>query len=90
MHPCVIPNAITPCNKSQSCSRRNFNSEWYRAIDFGGIYGYLNPIPPKIRKGLPRFNGMKGESAKKHLKKFLEMIENYEVDHEDVIMRLFL
>lgn len=90
MHPCIVSNAIMPIELPQSCNRRNFNITMYRAINFGVFYGYPNPIPPEIRKGLPKFSGEKSESAEKHLQRFIELIEDYEVDHEDVIIRLFV
>lgn len=90
MHPCMFPSAIVVCNQLQSGCKRIFNSKRYRSINFYGIDGYPNVIPPKIRDKLPKFNGTKCESTNKHLQEFKNLMDDYEVHHEVIIMRLFV
>lgn len=60
------------------------------AINFGNICGYPNVVPPKIRDKVPKFNGEGSKSTRKHLEEFIDMMGYYELDCEDVVMKLFV
>lgn len=62
----------------------------YKAISFDNICGYPNVMPPKIRDKIPKFSGEKSESANEYLQEFVDVIGEYEIDFEDVVMRLFV
>ena len=47
-----------------------------------------HPYPPKFLEYLPLFVGEDHIIAEKHLGAFLNVIENLEIMHEDVVMRL--
>lgn len=68
----------------------NFSTERYKAISFDKICGYPNIVPPKIRDRIPKFNGEKAESISKHFQEFVDMMGDYELDFEDVVMKLFV
>jgi len=90
MHPCEVSSAKIYSSQSQQCNKRSFNIDRYKPINFSGICGYPNALPPKIRFFLPKFNGIKDESAERHLQQFMNVIDDFEIDHEDVVMRLFV
>jgi len=71
-------------------SKKTFFIEKYKALNFKGISGYPNIIPNKIRKCLPKYSGSNSKSANRHLQIFCNLIEDYEVEAEDVVMRLFV
>lgn len=75
-------------NVTIPCNTQIFSTERYRALNFDGIVGYPKLIPPEMRDKLPIFSGMKHESKKMHLKKFSNLIDDYELDDEDVVIRL--
>lgn len=43
-----------------------------------------------MRKRLPKFDGNNAISCEDHLRSFLDMMSDYEVEAEDVIMKLFV
>ena len=43
-----------------------------------------------MRKGLPKFFGNNAITCGDHLRSFLDMMSDYEVEAEDVIMKLFV
>lgn len=90
MCPCMFPSATMVYNQPLSCNKGNFNTRKQRVINFSGINGYPNDIPSDIRDKLPKFSGIKSESTRKHLQESNNLIDDYEVDHEDMIMRLFV
>jgi hypothetical protein len=50
---------------------------------------HLHPYPPYFVEYLPHFTGESHVSAKKHLEAFENFIDNLEIVHEDIVMRLF-
>jgi hypothetical protein len=64
--------------------------ERYRQIDFNGIQGYPNPISNDLRNAIPKFLGNGTESAERHIINLKNVIEDFEEDHEDVFMKLFV
>ena len=51
---------------------------------------YLNSYPFDFFEYLPRFTGEDHVTAEKHLGAFEYFVDNFEILHEDVVMRLFL
>ena len=49
----------------------------------------LNDMPQDYLKILPRFNGENEIDAQKHLEVFCAFAENFNVEHLDVVLRLF-
>ncbi|XP_059068480.1 uncharacterized protein LOC131858989 [Cryptomeria japonica] len=52
--------------------------------------GYPNRVPIEIRDRLQKFDKNNAISAEEHLKSFGDMINDYEIAHEDIIMKLFV
>ena len=50
---------------------------------------HLNPYPPNFFEYLPWFSGEDNVSAEKHLECFHNFNDNFEIVHEDVVLRLF-
>lgn len=50
---------------------------------------HLNPYPLDFFEYLPQFSGEDHVSAEKHLGAFENFIDNFEMVHEDVVLRLF-
>lgn len=59
-------------------------------MNFVGIPGYPNSIPLNVIKVLPKFSGENFESAYQHARNFSDLMCDYGVEDEDVIMRLFI
>ena len=70
--------------------RRHVQLEGYRQICFDGIPGFPNPIPQEMRKRLPKFAGNNVVTCEDHLRSFLDMMSDYEIEAEDVMMKLFV
>ena len=49
----------------------------------------LHAYPPNFIDYLPLFNGGDHVAAKKHLEAFEIFIDNFQIMHEDVVMRIF-
>ena len=49
----------------------------------------LHPYPPNFFKYLPLFTGEDHVIAEKHLEYFRNFIDNFEIVHEDIVMRIF-
>lgn len=54
-----------------------------------GLPQILNDMPRDYLKILPRFNGDNDTEAQKHLEVFCAFTENFNVEHLDVVLRLF-
>ena len=50
----------------------------------------LNEMPQGYLKVLPRFNGEHNTAAQKHLEVFCAFAEDFNVEHLDVVLRLFV
>ena len=70
--------------------RRPIQLEGYRKIWFDGILWFPNPIPQDMRKRLHKFAGNNAITCEDHLRSFLDMMSDYEVEVEDVIMNFFV
>ena len=79
-----------PYQPKNDLQRRPVQLEGYRQIFFHGIPGFPNPIPQEMRKRLPKFAGKNAITCEDHLRSFLDMMSDYEVEAEDVMMKLFV
>jgi hypothetical protein len=50
---------------------------------------HLHPYPPYFVEYLPHFTRENHISAEKHLEAFVNFVDNLEIVHEDIVMRLF-
>lgn len=66
-----------------------FKNRLFGAINFEGILGYPNHVPEVVRDCLPKFTSFGEQSAKDHLQKFVDLIDDHNITHEDVLMTLF-
>lgn len=57
---------------------------------FVGITGYSNPLPNDIRNVLVRFFGNNAISGEDNLRSFNNMMDDFQVESEDVMMKLFM
>ena len=79
-----------PYHPKIDLQRRPVQLEGYRKICFDGIPSFPNPIPQEMRKRLPKFVGNNAITCEDHLRSFLDMMSDYEVEVEDVIMKFFV
>ena len=63
--------------------------EKYKKISFIGIPGFPNPISNDLREKVIKFLGNNDMTGEENLRKFMDMLNDYEVEHEDVVMKLF-
>lgn len=70
--------------------RRPINVDLYRPLYFDGIIGHPNHVPIESRDKLHKFVGNNVISAEENLQSFGDIINDYEIAHEDVIMKLFV
>jgi hypothetical protein len=60
-------------------------------LSFATFLDYPHELPAhKWLKCIPFFAGQLGESVEELLDKFLEVVIDFEVEHEDVVMRMFV
>jgi hypothetical protein len=60
-------------------------------LSFVAFPDYPHDLPAhKWLKRIPLFAGRLGESVEEHLDKFLQVVSDFEVEHEDVVMRMFV
>jgi hypothetical protein len=50
---------------------------------------HLNPYPHDLFEYLPRFSGEGDVTAEKHMEAFETLIDQFEIIHKDVVMRMF-
>lgn len=65
-------------------------NERYKKLIFFGIPDYPNVFPDEIRKKLPKFTGNNVITCEEHLKIFMDVIDDYNVEPDDVVMKLFV
>jgi hypothetical protein len=53
------------------------------------LSSFLHSYPPRFVDYLPTFSGKDNTIGEKHLSAFQDFIDNLEILHEDIIMRLF-
>ena len=64
--------------------------EKYRQISFAGILGAPHPISFDLRDKVVKFSGNNDVTREEHLRIFIDMLNDYEVEHEDMVMKLFV
>ena len=77
-------------NAKTKLRKRPIHLKWYRELCFDGIPRYPNFIQQELRKRLPKFSNNNAITCEDHLRCFLDMMSNYEVELEDVILMLFV
>ena len=70
--------------------RRSIQLEGYRHICFDGTPRFPNPILQEMRKRLPKFSRNNVITCEDHLRSFLDIMSDYEVEAKDVIMKFFV
>ncbi|KAH9292578.1 hypothetical protein KI387_042238, partial [Taxus chinensis] len=51
---------------------------------------YPNAVPQYVRNRIPKFQGNNAITGDQHLKLFINMMEDFEIEHEDVYIKLFI
>ena len=64
--------------------------EKYRHMSFVGILGAPHPISFDLKDKVVKFSGNNVVTSEEHLIVFIDMLNDYEVEHEDVVMKLFV
>lgn len=62
----------------------------YRQISFLGITGFPHPISFDLRDKVVKFSRNDVVTGEEHLRIFIDMLDNFEVEHEVVVMKLFV
>lgn len=90
-HVPVFPYEMSNTNVQPMLSHhRVFFSERYKPLNFDGIQGFPNPVPIGVKEQLSGFNGKRSESTQQYLQEFFELMEDFEINQEDVFMKLFV
>ena len=64
--------------------------ETYRQMSFVGILGAPHPISFDLRDKVVKFSGNNVVTSEENLRIFIDMLNDFEVEHEDVMMKLFV
>ena len=64
--------------------------EKYRQMSFIGIPGAPHPISFDLRDKFFKFSRNNFVTSEGHLRVFIDMLNDFEVEHEDVVMKLFV
>ena len=64
--------------------------EKYRQISFVGIPSFPHPISFDLRDKVVKCSGNNVVTSEEHLRVFIDMLNDFEVEHEDVVMKLFV
>lgn len=64
--------------------------EKYRHMSFLGIPSFPHPISFDLRDKVVKFSGNNVVTGEEHLRIFIDMLNDFEVEHEDVVMKLFV
>ena len=59
-------------------------------MSFVGIPGAPHPISFDLRDKVVKFSRNNDVIGEDHLRVFIDMLNDYEVEHEDVVMKLFV
>lgn len=62
----------------------------YRQIDFTRIQGYPNAIRNELRNVIPKFLGSSAITGEDHIKAFQNIMDNFEDENEDVVMKMLI
>ncbi|XP_057851725.1 uncharacterized protein LOC131061889 [Cryptomeria japonica] len=83
-------NGIMKNQRKHHVGRQALIIERYRQLDFTGIVGYPNQITNDLRLSIPKFSRNGVDSAEKHVINVKNIIEEFEIPHEDVFMKLLV
>ena len=75
---------------SQGFQKKPIFMERYRQIYFLGILRCPNEIPKNLRDKVSNFVGNNAIICEQHLRDFFDLLNDYEVEHEDVVMKIFV
>jgi hypothetical protein len=71
--------------------RVGYRFSTYDPLSFVAFPDYPHDLPAgKYLKRFPRFTGKLGVSTEDHLDEFFRVMEDFDVEHEDVVMRMFV
>lgn len=70
--------------------RRPLLMDRYKQLDFGGVPRYPNQVPTEVRQYLSRFSGSYALTSEEYLSTFFNLLDDFEVEHEDFIMKLYI
>jgi hypothetical protein len=64
----------------------------FAPFDFSAIPGFPNVVPSPNEWGdyLPRFGKCEGDNPAQHLSEFHELMRQWEIHHEDVLLKMFM
>lgn len=87
IHPYEISNvSVQPL----SSHNRMLSMERYKPFGFNGIQSFPNPVPTKVREYLPEFSGKGSESTRQHLQEFSDLMGDFEISQENILMKFFV
>lgn len=87
IHPYEISNVSV---KPLSSHNKMLSMERYKPFSFNGIQGFPNSVPTKVREYLPKFTGKGSKSARRHLQEFYDLMGDFEINQEDILMKFFV
>ena len=64
--------------------------EKFRQISFARILGFPYHISFDLRDKVVKFFGNNAIISEEHLRIFIDMLNEFEVEHEDVVLKLFV
>ena len=64
--------------------------EKYRQISFVGIPNFPHPISFDLRDKVVKFSRNNVITSEEHLRVFIDILNDFEVEHEDVVIKLFV
>jgi hypothetical protein len=78
---------VTPLVRMEKILARRF-----APFDFSAIPGFPNVVPSPNEWGdyLPRFGKCEGDNPAQHLSEFHELMRQWEIHHEDVLLKMFM
>ena len=85
-----MENFPSPSMQSIEKICKYISTKRYMPLNFNGIHGFPNPMLYNLRKYFPKFNGKHDNLGSHHVQMFNDLIGDYEIDHEDMHMKLFV
>lgn len=64
--------------------------EKYKKMTYVGILSFSHPISNDLRDKVTKFSGNDAITGEDRLRKFTHMLNDYEEEHEDVVMKLLV
>ena len=63
--------------------------EKFRQISFAGIPSFPHPISYDLIDKVVKFYGNNAITSEEHLRFFIDMLNDFKFEHEDVVMKLY-